>query len=122
MWNSLPPWAKAVLLLVGSNAFMTVAWYYHLKKHAWSIPVAIGASWLIALPEYCLQVPANRIGHTSFGGPFSASQLKIIQEAVTLVVFGVFATLVLKERLRWNDLLAFAMVLGAVAVSRIGRA
>lgn len=118
----MPTWAKATLLLLASNTFMTIAWYYHLKKHAWSIPLAIAVSWLIALPEYCLQVPANRVGHTSFGGPFSASQLKILQEAITLVVFGVFATFVLKERLRWNDLLAFAMVLGAVAVSRIGRA
>lgn len=92
-----------VLLLIGSNTFMTWAWYGHLKKASWSIPLAIGVSWLIALPEYMLQVPANRIGHVSQGGPFTASQLKIVQEAVTLGVFMVFAWLVLKERPRAQE-------------------
>jgi uncharacterized protein (DUF486 family) len=111
-----------VALLVGSNAFMTYAWYYHLKQKAWPLLVAILASWLIALPEYCLQVPANRLGHANFGGPLSAPQLKVIQEAVTLIVFGVFSVLVLKERLRTNDLVAFGLVLLAVVVSMSGRA
>lgn len=98
---------------------MTTAWYWHLKHSGWTILMAITISWLIALPEYCLQVPANRFGHVNFGGPFSAAQLKVIQEALTLVVFSVFSILVLKERLRWNDMLAFALVLAAVAVSMI---
>jgi len=107
----------SVGLLVASNVFMTTAWYWHLKHRGWSLWVAIGLSWLIALPEYCLQVPANRIGHINFGGPLSAPQLKIIQEAVTLVVFSLFAVFVLRERLRWTDLLAFALVFAGVAVS-----
>lgn len=115
-------WIAPVLLLVGSNAFMTTAWYYHLKKHAWSIPVAIFLSWLIALPEYALQVPANRIGHFSNGGPYSAPQLKVIQEAITLLVFSLFSILVLKEKLRGTDWAAFALIMAGVAVSMYGRA
>lgn len=111
-----------VALLIGSNTFMTYAWYYHLKQKAWPLLVAVLASWLIALPEYCLQVPANRLGLASFGGPLSAPQLKVIQEAVTLTVFGVFSVVVLKERLRAADVAAFALVLLAVAVSMWGRA
>ena len=106
-------------MLLASNVFMTTAWYWHLKHAGWTVLTAISISWLIALPEYCLQVPANRIGHTNFGGPFSAAQLKVIQEALTLVVFSVFSVLVLKERLRWNDMLAFALIFAAVAVSMI---
>lgn len=109
-------------LLVGSNVFMTTAWYLHLKQRAtWSMLVAIGISWLIALPEYCLQVPANRIGHVSGGGPFSAPQLKVVQEAITLAVFGVFSVLVLKERLRAQDMVAFGLILAAVVVSMSGK-
>lgn len=108
----------AVLLLVGSNVFMTTAWYYHLKK-AWSIPVAIALSWLIALPEYCLQVPANRLGHVDHGGTLSTPQLKIIQEAITLVVFAVFSTFVLHEKLRWNDWAGFGLVFAGVVVARM---
>lgn len=110
-----------VLLLIGSNVFMTWAWYGHLKKSGWSLLMAIGISWLIALPEYALQVPANRLGHISTGGPFTAPQLKILQEAITLVVFTAFSILYLKERLRPNDIAAFALVLLAVMVSMSGR-
>jgi len=110
----------AIALLVCSNVFMTTAWYWHLKHKGWSIWFAIGISWLIALPEYCLQVPANRAGHYDFGGPFTASQLKVIQEAVTLVVFTAFTLLVLKERPRWNDILAFGLVFAGVGVSVLG--
>src|SRR5262245_10407351 len=106
-------------MLLASNVFMTTAWYWHLKHSGWTILMAISISWLIALPEYCLQVPANRIGHANFGGPFSAAQLKVVQEGLTLVVFSVFSVLVLKERLRWNDALAFALIFAAVAVSMI---
>jgi len=109
-----------VLLLFGSNAFMTWAWYGHLRK-SWALPAAIAISWLIALPEYILQVPANRLGHFAHGGPFTAPQLKIIQEAVTLIVFTVFTILVLKEKPRVHDAVAFVLILAAVAVSMLGR-
>jgi uncharacterized protein (DUF486 family) len=112
-----------VALLLASNTFMTFAWYYHLQKvKAWPLVVAIVVSWLIALPEYALQVPANRLGSVQTGGPFTLAQLKIIQEAVTLVVFTLFALLVAKERLRTTDLVAFGLVMAAVVVSQLGRA
>jgi uncharacterized protein (DUF486 family) len=111
-----------VLLLIGSNCFMTWAWYGHLKKTGWTIPVAIGISWLIAFPEYLLQVPANRIGHISQGGPFTAAQLKILQEAITLTVFIVFAAVVLKEKPRWNEGVAFVLIFAGVVVAMMGRA
>lgn len=111
-----------VVLLIASNCFMTWAWYGHLKKAAWTIPVAILLSWLIALPEYALQVPANRIGHFAYGGPLTAPQLKIIQEAITLTVFLVFTMLVLKEKPRVNELVAMGMIFLAVVVAMQGRA
>ena len=120
----MPPlsrWLAPVALLLGSNTFMTFAWYYHVKHKSWPILLAIGISWLLALPEYILQVPANRFGHVDYGGPYSLAQLKIIQEAVTLVVFSVFVVLVAKERLRPTDLLAFGLVFAAVVVSQLGR-
>lgn len=99
---------------------MTWAWYGHLRKPGWSILAAIGVSWLIALPEYCFQVPANRIGHVSSGGPLSAAQLKIIQECITLVVFTLFAIFILKERIRPTDIAGFVLVFAGVAVSVLG--
>lgn len=111
-----------VLLLIGSNCFMTWAWYGHLKKAAWTLPVAIVLSWLIALPEYVLQVPANRIGHFAYGGPLTAPQLKIIQEAITLFVFLGFSMLVLKEQPRVNELIAMGLIMLAVVVAMHGRA
>ncbi|MFN0132341.1 MAG: DMT family protein [Phycisphaerales bacterium] len=117
----MPIWMRTILLLVGSNIFMTFAWYYHLnKRQAWPLLVAIGVSWLIALPEYCLQVPANRIGHVGGGGPFTAPQLKVLQEAITLVVFIAFSILVLREKPRLHDFAAFALILAAVVVSQVG--
>jgi uncharacterized protein (DUF486 family) len=96
-----------VLLLLLSNIFMTFAWYGHLKYgHAWPLWKVIIVSWSIALLEYCLAVPANRLGYTHF----SAFQLKIIQEVVTLVVFTGFAILFLKEKLAWNYLVAFVLL------------
>jgi hypothetical protein len=98
---------NTVLLLVVSNVFMTFAWYGHLKYgHDWPLWKAILVSWAIALIEYCLAVPANRLGY----GQFSGFQLKIIQEVVTLTVFIGFAILFLKERLAWNYLVAFAFL------------
>jgi len=98
---------NTILLLSLSNIFMTVAWYGHLKYgHDWPLWKAILISWTIALFEYCLAVPANRLGY----GEFSGFQLKIIQEVVTLVVFIGFAVIVLKERLAWNYLVAFVFL------------
>ena len=99
-----------VLLLICSNAFMTVAWYGHLKFKSEPLVIAILVSWLIALPEYCLQVPGNRFGY----GKFSAYQLKILQEVITLCVFCGFAYLYLGESLRWNYVLAFVCMIAAV--------
>ncbi len=109
-----------ILLLIGSNTFMTFAWYYHVKKASWGLLVAILASWLIALPEYILQVPANRMGHVDHAGPYTLPQLKILQEAITLVVFTVFALKVAKETPRWSDWAAFGLVFLAVVVSQYG--
>jgi uncharacterized protein (DUF486 family) len=83
---TVPAWLPTLLLLTLSNTFMTFAWYFHVRQKAWPLLLAIGISWLIALPEYLLQVPANRLGHVSYGGPFTLPQLKIIQEAITLTV------------------------------------
>lgn len=101
---------STLLLLICSNVFMTFAWYGHLKYgHSWPLWKAILISWSIALIEYCLAVPANRLGF----GRFSGFQLKIIQEAVTLVIFVVFATTILKEKLAWNYVVSFLFLIGA---------
>ena len=98
---------STILLLFCSNVFMTFAWYGHLKYgHAWPLWKAILVSWGIALFEYCLAVPANRFGYVHFSG----YQLKIIQEVVTIIVFIVFATTFLKEKLAWNYLVAFVFL------------
>ena len=101
---------RTILLLIGSNLFMTAAWYGHLKYRGVALWKVILVSWGIAFFEYCLQVPANRLGY----GQFSAFQLKIIQEIITLVVFMGFATLWLGERLRWNYGVALVLILAAV--------
>jgi uncharacterized protein (DUF486 family) len=101
---------KTVALLTVSNVFMTVAWYGHLRYKDSSLWKVILISWSIAFLEYCFQVPANRIGHYQF----SAAQLKIIQEVITLIVFAVFSIFYLKEGLRWNYAVAFMMIIGAV--------
>jgi uncharacterized protein len=104
------PAMTTVGLLVLSNVFMTFAWYGHLKYKSSPLWIAILASWGIAFFEYCLQVPANRIGH----GQFTAAQLKTIQEVITLVVFSGFSVLYLKEALRWNYIVGFALIALAV--------
>ncbi len=101
---------RTVLLLIGSNIFMTLAWYGHLKFRETPLFTVILVSWAIAFFEYCLQVPANRIGY----GEFSAAQLKVIQEVITLLVFAAFSVLYLGEALRWSHLGAFACLVGAV--------
>jgi uncharacterized protein len=110
---------RTVLLLVLSNVFMTFAWYGHLKFKSAPLWIAIVASWGIAFFEYCLQVPANRLGYL---GGFSAFQLKIVQEVITLAVFTIFAVVWLKEIPRWNHAVAFALVLGAVYFAFLGPA
>ena len=114
---------NTIWLLLGSNVFMTVAWYWHLNAPA-SVPLLgfILISWLIALPEYGLAVPANRMGHVSLGGSFSAAQLKIIQEAIALVVFLIFSLVVLKEAPRWQEYVGMALIMTGLGVALSGRA
>ena len=106
-----------VLLLFCSNTFMTIAWYGHLRYRDRPLALVIVVSWLIAFAEYCFQVPANRIGYREF----SAYQLKVIQEVVTLIVFAVFAYVYLGEAPRWNYVVSFAFILGAVVFAFWGR-
>jgi len=110
-----------ILLLVLSNSFMTLAWYGHLKSKEMSWSQNLGLlsivliSWGIALFEYAMQVPANRIGFKGYGGPFSLFQLKVIQEVITLMVFVIFSVLFFKtESLRINHLIAFGLIVLAV--------
>jgi uncharacterized protein (DUF486 family) len=100
---------------------MTFAWYYHVRQKTWPLLTAILVSWLIALPEYILMVPANRFGHVSRGGPFTLPQLKIVQEAITLVVFAAFAVFIARERIRWNEAVALVLIFAAVVIGTLGR-
>jgi uncharacterized protein len=104
------PIAATVLLLTCSNLFMTIAWYGHLKNTKSPLVLAILASWGIALLEYCFQVPANRIGY----GALTLTQLKILQEVITLVVFTVFAFFVFGQALKWNYVVSYGLIVGAV--------
>ncbi len=99
-----------VILLTVSNIFMTFAWYGHLRYRDAPLWQVILISWLIAFMEYCFQVPANRIGSYEF----SAAQLKVIQEVLTLIVFSVFSVVYLKQQFQWNYFVAFLLVIGAV--------
>jgi uncharacterized protein (DUF486 family) len=113
-----------LLLLLASNVFMTMAWYWHLRaggQHAWPLAAIIVVSWLIALPEYCLAVPANRLGHSGLGGPFTAPQLKILQEGISLAVFVVFSLIILRETPRWQDFAGMLLILAGLAVALSGR-
>ena len=110
-----------VLLLVTSNIFMTFAWYGHLKLQemkistGWPLILVILLSWGMAFFEYCAQVPANRIGFNGNGGPFNIMQLKVIQEVISLTVFTVIVTVMLKgEALQWNHFAAFLCLIAAV--------
>lgn len=111
----------SILLLVASNSFMTLAWYGHLKFREseslgrLSLFSVILISWGIAFFEYCLQVPANRIGFVSYGGPYSLVQLKVIQEAITLGVFVVFSVLFFKDQyFTMNHFIGFLLLVLAV--------
>lgn len=101
---------QTIILLIISNVFMTFAWYGHLKYKDNPLWTVILVSWGIAFFEYCFQVPANRLGH----GQFSAPQLKVMQEVITLIVFGGFSVWYLKESLAWNHIVGFCLILAAV--------
>ena len=103
---ALPVSVVTIGLLLASNIFMTFAWYGHLKFKTTGLVTVILVSWGIAFFEYCLMVPANRIGHSQF----SAAELKTIQEVITLGVFAVFSVTYLKEPLSWNHLIGFGFI------------
>jgi uncharacterized protein len=105
-----PTWTTPLLLLL-SNLFMTYAWYGHLKDRKGALWIAVLSSWAIAFFEYCLMVPANRIGY----GRFSSYQLKIMQEVITLLVFIAFAWIYLGEPLKWNYAVSMLLIFAAVA-------
>jgi hypothetical protein len=106
-----------VLLLICSNVFMTVAWYGHLRFRGLPLWTVILGSWVIALPEYACQVPANRIGY----GYFSATQLKIIQEAISISAFIVFGYFYLNEVPSWKTIAAFILIVAGVALAASDR-
>jgi uncharacterized protein (DUF486 family) len=101
-----------IVLLIGSNLFMTVAWYGHLKFKESPLLLVILASWAIAFVEYCLAVPANRIGNPDY----SAAELKTMQEVITLVMFAGFSVWVLGEPLTWKHAIGFALIAIGAAV------
>lgn len=110
---AVSPYLLPILLLVGSNLFMTVAWYWHLKYKAVPLHHVILFSWGIALIEYCLAVPANRYGHAVY----SAAQLKTMQEVITFAVFAAFSYAYLREPITWNQGIGFGLIaLGAFFV------
>ncbi len=120
-FNQIMKSLYTIVLLIVSNVFMTLAWYGHLKLQEtktinnWPLYGVILLSWGIALFEYCFQVPANRIGFSGNGGPFSLMQLKVIQEVITLLVFGIFAVMTFEgETFQWNHLVAFVCLILAV--------
>jgi len=100
------PYVLPILLLIGSNVFMTTAWYWHLRFKEVPLWQVILISWGLAFFEYCLAVPANRYGSAAY----SAAQLKTIQEVVTLTVFGVFSVVYLQQSITWNHVVGFALI------------
>ena len=106
---TLSAYVTPILLLLASNVFMTFAWYGHLKFKTSPIWIVIFASWGIAFFEYCLQVPANRMGHAVYTAP----QLKGMQEVITLLVFAGFSTWYLDQPLKWNHWAGFALIAAA---------
>lgn len=103
------PAVSPVILLIGSNIVMMFAWYGHLKFKTTPLLLVILISWAIALVEYVMAVPANRIGHQVY----SAAELKTMQEIITLIVFAVFSVAYLGEALRWNHAVGFALLVAA---------
>jgi uncharacterized protein len=112
-WPHLMP----ILLLAGSNVFMTIAWYGHLKFKTTALWLVILVSWGIAFIEYCMAVPANRFGNAVY----SAAELKTMQEVITLVVFAGFSVVYLKEPLGWNHALGFALIAAGAGFIFSGR-
>ena len=106
------PAVMPIVLLAASNVFMTFAWYGHLKYKSAPLLAVIAISWLIALPEYLLQVPANRMGHAVY----SAAQLKTLQEVITLTIFVAFSVWYLDEPVRWNHLAGFTLIAGGAGL------
>jgi uncharacterized protein (DUF486 family) len=100
------PYVLPVLMLIGSNLFMTTAWYWHLRFKEVPLFTVILISWSLAFIEYCLAVPANRLG----SGVYTAAQLKTIQEVVTLTVFALFSVVYLKQGITWNHVVGFALI------------
>lgn len=100
------PYVLPIALLVGSNMFMTAAWYWHLRFKEVPLLSVIFISWGLAFVEYCMAVPANRLG----SAVYSAAQLKTMQEVITLVVFAVFSVVYLKEAITWNHVVGFALI------------
>jgi len=107
------PYLAPIVLLFASNIFMTFAWYGQLRYPTAPLFLVIPVSWAIAFFEYCLAVPANRIGHQVY----SAAQLKTMQEIITLLVFAVFSVMWLGESLKWNHIVAFMFLCGAAFFS-----
>ena len=103
---SLSPYALPIALLIGSNIFMTAAWYWHLRFKEVPLWSVILISWALAFVEYCMAVPANRYGNAVY----SAAQLKTMQEVITLLVFAAFSVLYLKEPLGWNHAVGFTLI------------
>jgi len=104
----ISPYALTILLLIGSNTFMTTAWYWHLRFREVPLWQVILISWGLAFVEYCLAVPANRYGSYVY----SAAQLKTIQEVITLSVFAVFSLVYLHQPITWNQVIGFALIAG----------
>jgi uncharacterized protein len=102
----ISPYVLPILLLLGSNLFMTAAWYWHLRFKELPLLPVILASWALAFVEYCLAVPANRWGSSVY----SAAQLKTIQEVITLLVFAGFSIVYLKQVITWNQAIGFALI------------
>lgn len=117
-----------ILMLICSNVFMTFAWYGNLKltelkiNTDWPLILIILCSWGLAFFEYCFMIPANRVGSQINGGPFTLMQLKIIQEAISLIVFTVIVATVFKgEPIRWNHIVAFGLIILAVFFAFLGK-
>ena len=109
---TVSPTLLPILMLFASNVFMTFAWYGHLKFKESPLPTVVLVSWAIAFVEYWLAVPANRWG----SAVYSAAQLKTMQEVITLVVFSIFSVVYLKEAMKWNYVVGFALIVMAVFV------
>jgi uncharacterized protein (DUF486 family) len=103
---AIAPYIYPIALLIGSNVFMTTAWYWHLRYKEVPLLTVILTSWMLAFVEYCLAVPANRYGNAVY----SAAQLKTIQEVITLAVFAVFSATYLKQDVTWNQAVGFALI------------